>query len=89
MNDPEIPYDSPANWLQPGDFQVWCPRVYSPPGRCGFMAPVNAVSGMTEMGCERCGAELRVAEVSRDGARTDKPIPLKRAVLSRQGASHE
>jgi hypothetical protein len=40
---------------------------------------VNAVSGMTEMGCEKCGAELRVAEVKRDGTRTDKPIPKKRS----------
>jgi hypothetical protein len=80
MNDDDLPDGSPAHWLQPGEFQVWCPRVYGRPiDRCGFTAPVCAVSGLAaEMGCDRCGGELRVAEVSRDGVRTDKPIPLKR-----------
>jgi hypothetical protein len=76
----ELPDGSPAYWLKPGEFQVWCPRVYGRPiDRCGFMAPVCAVSGLAaEMGCDRCGRELRVAEVSHEGTRTDKPIPLKK-----------
>lgn len=75
MNE-ELPTDSPAYWLNPGEFQVWCPRVYGRPiDRCNFMAPVCAVSGLSaEMGCERCGGPLRVAEVSREGVRTDKPV---------------
>jgi hypothetical protein len=78
MNE-HLPDGSPAHWLQPGEFQVWCPRVYGRPiDRCGFTAPVCAVSGFAaEMGCDRCGGPLRIAEVSLDGARTDKPIVKK------------
>jgi hypothetical protein len=87
MNE-DLPSGSPAHWLQPGEFQVWCPRTYGRPiDRCGFMAPVCAVSGLAaEMGCDRCGGELRIAEVSKDGTRTDRPIPLKRSTNDRGGA---
>lgn len=72
MNE-HLPTGSPAHWLKPGEFQVWCPREH-----CGFTAPVCAVSGLAaEMGCDRCGGPLRIAEVSLEGARTDEDIGLK------------
>lgn len=76
IND-DLPSGSPAHWLEPGEFQVWCPRAYGL-SRCGFTAPVCAVSGVdAEMGCMRCGGELRVAEVNLDGSRTDRAIALR------------
>lgn len=79
MNE-DLPSGSPAHWLQPGEFQVWCPRKYSGVDVCGFMAPVCAVSGLAaEMGCDRCGGPLRVAEVSLEGVRTDHEIKRRSA----------
>lgn len=60
------PPASPARWLLPGMWCVYCPRKY-----CEWAArPI----GGERTGCERCGGPLRVAEVSLNGQRRDKAL---------------
>jgi hypothetical protein len=59
----ELPRQSPARWLKPGEWSLYCPR-------CGWSAPKSTVGGEL-FGCGRCRGALRVAEVRPDGSRHD------------------
>lgn len=61
----DIPANSPAHYLDPGEWQWYCPR-----DECRWMAP-RCTSGGARMGCEKCGHQLRCAQVRRDGTKED------------------